>query len=442
MNSVRFSVEDLALFREASHDANPLHVSPDYARTTAFGEPVVFGILGVLAALSRLEPRPTAELAEVDFEFCNPLHAGIDYIFDARRKTDDEVLVQWFEADRVMAKLRFRFRERSGAVAGDVALAVAFRREAKVRKVDELTAGQVEGGSYAPDAAAFEELVAHWELRERGTNDAQLAALIWSSYFVGMELPGREATFWKLHMTFAERSAARGALDYSVKLLQVDRRFDVLRLDANLGVAGRPMATAQISAFLRAESPRPDLAELTNLLDGCRFAKPTTALVVGGSRGLGAALALSLAACGAQVYVSYRRSRGEAEELATLCDGLQGQVELVCGDASDPVWCDQFAAEIQRRHGGLDLLICNASPAIRALPFATATMPRFSQIHRRQSGLDRHAIGCAGRWHCTTEGLGRADFFAGFDRTTGPVAPLCDGEGGGGRPHPMGGGAA
>ena len=57
MATVCFTKQDLELFSAASHDRNPLHISEEYARTTPYGEPVVFGILGALAALSHLPDR-------------------------------------------------------------------------------------------------------------------------------------------------------------------------------------------------------------------------------------------------------------------------------------------------------------------------------------------------------------------------------------------------
>ncbi|MGC3974615.1 MAG: MaoC/PaaZ C-terminal domain-containing protein [Nitrospira sp.] len=46
MTTVRFTKQDLARFSGASRDRNPLHISEDYARTTPYAEPVVFGVLG------------------------------------------------------------------------------------------------------------------------------------------------------------------------------------------------------------------------------------------------------------------------------------------------------------------------------------------------------------------------------------------------------------
>lgn len=43
--AIRFEEQDLNDFSSASGDVNPLHLSPDYASRTAYGQPVVFGAL-------------------------------------------------------------------------------------------------------------------------------------------------------------------------------------------------------------------------------------------------------------------------------------------------------------------------------------------------------------------------------------------------------------
>ena len=64
---IRFAPEDLQLFHGASHDANSLHLSADYARTTAYGEPVVFfGVLGTMAAAGCMQERPERVLREAE----------------------------------------------------------------------------------------------------------------------------------------------------------------------------------------------------------------------------------------------------------------------------------------------------------------------------------------------------------------------------------------
>ncbi|HEX6662323.1 MAG TPA: 3-oxoacyl-[acyl-carrier-protein] reductase [Gaiellaceae bacterium] len=76
-----------------------------------------------------------------------------------------------------------------------------------------------------------------------------------------------------------------------------------------------------------------------------------TALVTGGSRGIGRAIAFELAAAGARVTLSYRSGREEAEEVAREA----GAVALEA-DVSDP----EAAKRLVEAAGDLDILVNNA----------------------------------------------------------------------------------
>jgi 3-oxoacyl-[acyl-carrier protein] reductase len=76
-----------------------------------------------------------------------------------------------------------------------------------------------------------------------------------------------------------------------------------------------------------------------------------TALVTGGSRGIGRAIAEELARAGASVIVGYRSGGGEAEEIATAIGG-----RAVQADVSQ----DEEARRLVEEAGELDLLVNNA----------------------------------------------------------------------------------
>jgi 3-oxoacyl-[acyl-carrier protein] reductase len=76
-----------------------------------------------------------------------------------------------------------------------------------------------------------------------------------------------------------------------------------------------------------------------------------SALVTGGSRGIGRAIAVELAAAGASVVVGYRSGREEAEAVAAEIDG-----RAVQADVADP----EAARALVEAAGELDVLVNNA----------------------------------------------------------------------------------
>ena len=84
------------------------------------------------------------------------------------------------------------------------------------------------------------------------------------------------------------------------------------------------------------------------------------ALVTGASRGLGRAVALSLAATGCHVLINYRHRQPEAAETLALVERNGGRGELRPFDVADPSACEQAIADCLRSHERIDILVNNA----------------------------------------------------------------------------------
>ena len=100
-----------------------------------------------------------------------------------------------------------------------------------------------------------------------------------------------------------------------------------------------------------------------------------TALVSGGSRGIGRAIALGLAADGADVAINYRRDEDAARATVAAIEQLGRRAGAYGADVGE---YDQCVAMVERAladFGRFDILICNAGIASRGLTVAD-TDPR------------------------------------------------------------------
>ena len=99
------------------------------------------------------------------------------------------------------------------------------------------------------------------------------------------------------------------------------------------------------------------------------------AVVIGGSRGIGRAIALRLASEGCHVLISYARSEDAAEATADECRAHGVEAEAVRADAGDR---DDVAALFERvaEWGGLDLLVNNAARGLERPRPAIAQRPK------------------------------------------------------------------
>jgi 3-oxoacyl-[acyl-carrier protein] reductase len=92
--------------------------------------------------------------------------------------------------------------------------------------------------------------------------------------------------------------------------------------------------------------------------------KGRVALVTGGSRGIGRAIAISLAEAGAAVAVNYLSKAGEAKAVVEAIHKLDGRAISVGADVSRAAAVNGMVAGVERELGPVDILINNAGIAI------------------------------------------------------------------------------
>lgn len=85
-----------------------------------------------------------------------------------------------------------------------------------------------------------------------------------------------------------------------------------------------------------------------------------TAIVTGGSRGIGRAVAVRLAKDGMNLVINYRGNSAAAEETERICRELGAEVLLVQGDVSRAEDCEKLAAQAKEAFGRVDVLVNNA----------------------------------------------------------------------------------
>ena len=86
-----------------------------------------------------------------------------------------------------------------------------------------------------------------------------------------------------------------------------------------------------------------------------------TALVTGGSRGIGRAAALALAKAGAQVLVHYGSNAKEAQAVVDAIRAAGGRAEVVGANLASPSGAHDLAAKVRSIVGErLDILVANA----------------------------------------------------------------------------------
>ncbi|KHL25498.1 oxidoreductase [Croceibacterium mercuriale] len=87
------------------------------------------------------------------------------------------------------------------------------------------------------------------------------------------------------------------------------------------------------------------------------------ALVTGGSRGIGAAIAVALAEKGAAVAITYAQSGERAAGVIAEIEARGGTAVAIRADSADPAAIERSVKEAAAALGGLDILVNNAGIA-------------------------------------------------------------------------------
>ena len=244
--ALRFQASDLDLFRAASHDRNAVHArrGASDGGGSDESEPIVFGVLALLAVTASLR---LERVRTVRAEFRAPLRIGVDGEVESLESGAETVAATVAHSGRRV--LRAEFGLGDGPPSGGGILGAPARALGRSWTMDELRERPVLEGSYGPEPAAFDALRDAWP-GARGLTAGPWAALLWCSYFVGMELPGQQAIFGGLSVRFQPAAPPEPApLDYTARVTRFDDRFGLLRIEAALRWGGPPLADVTLDAF-------------------------------------------------------------------------------------------------------------------------------------------------------------------------------------------------
>lgn len=290
-----FSMGDQLAFAALSGDRNPVHVDPLAARRTLPGQCIVHGMHTLVWALDSLVRHEGRTVGRIRVRFLKPIFL------------DESIRCLW-DPDR----------ERITVTDGEIALATVMLSGRPLPALGILPAAPAKS---APDAPSFAECSAMQDRPFRFHGDrarakamfpdfvqaygtaltCEIAAL---SHVVGMECPGRSALFSALSLEIAPSDRPpRFGVTVS------DDRFRLLRIAAQ-----GPAARAEIEAFHVPTLPSRPVTELAAAVTPGEFGG-VTALIVGGSRGLGAVTARLIAAGGGTPIVTYKVGAEEARAL-------------------------------------------------------------------------------------------------------------------------------
>ena len=316
-------------FAELCGDWNPMHMDAIAARRTLAGQPVVHGIHSLLWALDSLaaESLLTKRIARAQVKLLKWLYPGDLAVLTIA--AEDGVNpggfnIQVHGVPVLTAQLSFA----DGSLPAEdmTDCAVLPRSSARLLSLPEM-AGLTGDAFVAPGGAVDASFPAIAQL----LGARAVAELAATSYIVGMEAPGLNSTFSKLDVTFRADSTCRASgLTWEVNY--TDARFHKARIAVN-GAA----LEGTLEVFVRlppAEQPTMEQIAARNI--GPDEFAGMTALIVGGSRGLGEVTAKIIAAGGGHALISYAMGRADAENVSAQIRDWGGAADTLPYDVRQP----------------------------------------------------------------------------------------------------------
>lgn len=108
--------------------------------------------------------------------------------------------------------------------------------------------------------------------------------------------------------------------------------------------------------------------------------KGKKALITGASTGIGAATAVRMAACGAQVGVNYLSSEDAARDVVRRIEQAGGSAKAYRADCSREEEVERLFAEFVADAGDLDILVANAGALVERSPIAQQSLESWHRI--------------------------------------------------------------
>jgi acyl dehydratase len=311
-----------ARFCRLSGDFNPLHFDEVLARRFQFGSTVIHGVCGTLKALEMLlaSDARAQSIKQIKVVYSKPVRHG-DRV---------EIFLTSLDAGSLRLELLS-----NGMRAQKINLELINPKDASIRLEEQSIAQSALPPS--PIELSFHEAVGKkgsvpllWApdlLHELFPNvkqylpGYQTSVLLGTTNLVGMHCPGLDSVFCSLKLAFTQSpDVFEQSLSFEVK--HSDERFSQVLMSVD-----HSAVTGEVEALFRAKPvTQSSYAEIKALVDSDCFARQT-ALVIGGSRGLGEITAKALAAGGAQVIVTYSAGRADAERVVEEIQALGGRCQ-------------------------------------------------------------------------------------------------------------------
>lgn len=323
----RFNEQDQLRFAAASGDYNPMHIDPIFSRRTQAGAPVVHGLHLLLWTLDSLAASNPAlpPVRRIRAQFYKFVYLDESVRVVVTQQKANSMRLNIMVDDTTKTKVHVEFGDAVEDLPGWV-------DSSRTESPSESVALDLPFSSFQDQAGLLplqtrEGSIAALFASATGWMGARAAAaLAATTYLVGMVVPGLHSIYSELSVSRCDDKTMNPSLAFRVQ--DADPRFRTVDLEiAGGGFAGTINAVARTAPVLQ-----PSMEALVQLVAPNRFAN-TTALIVGGSRGLGELTAKIIATGGGKPIITWLSGIADAERVASEIRYAGHDCEILAYDA-------------------------------------------------------------------------------------------------------------
>ncbi len=322
MHHTRFTLDDQIWFADISGDSNPIHVNPIYARKSLFGEVIVHGVHLVIYSLNEFydKCKQGVLIEKLNTTFLKPVKLNQEVTIEFEEKSDSETKIRLFVDGLIITVIEVVFSKRPHIKDLILKSINQASNEPELFEVFE--------GCKSLSLGAFKQGIdSKYSNLKYTVTENQLLNLFAITRIVGMKSPGLNSIFSSFALNF-KLSVEDDNIDYSIKSYKENYSRLVLALES-------ATVSGSLVAFVRPSAKETLSAEKANTLVQNTQFYGQRALIIGGSRGLGAITTKLLRAGGADILFSYHKGKLEAEQIVNEVN--DGKVECFQIDVTSEI---------------------------------------------------------------------------------------------------------
>ena len=356
-----FSTSDLKWFSKKSGDYNPIHINKEEARRLVSGEIIVPGMFLLLRALNFASEFTKNKISSIIVSFHNAalVDTKLKIIF---RKKNLNGLLNINSINENIASIKVTYTD-------EVFKNSIHKRNSPVIKLKKNSFEELEGKFGSSIVYLSKDLKREFRKLVNSKQLNVISSLMTFSRIVGMEVPGLNSLFVGLNVKFSD--------NFKKKIYWKVVRHTNIRSLIILNVLGNGVEGQLKTIYRNTPILQPDIESIYKIHRSSELINKT-ALIIGGSRGLGEYSAKIIASKGAHVLITYYNGKKDANNIKNeiIKKGLKCDIYEM--NVLKP---DKILNKLKRKGFLITDLYYFASPKIKSSRKSNLNMLLFNQYN-------------------------------------------------------------